>query len=92
MRFFKVALVMLTLLMFTMAVLPLFGLDLVLFGQAKLAKADVDASNMHLFMVRSAAFATFSSFAILYPGSIQLMSSVTIVVCGPSMTPAFFCL
>ena len=76
MRFFKVALVMLTLLMLTMAVLPLFGLDLVLFGQAKLANADVDASNLHLFMVRSAAFATFSSFALNYLRRRRPLSSV----------------
>ena len=60
---FRVALLMLTLLMLSMACLPLFGLDLVLFGRIGLEAATVDDSNIHLFMVRSAAFATLATFA-----------------------------
>ena len=63
MRVFRVALFMMTLLMLLMALLPIFGLDLVLFGRVELETADVDDSNIHLFMVRSAAFATFATFA-----------------------------
>ena len=45
-----------------MALLPLFGLDLVLFGQVELSAANVDDANLHLFMVRSAARAIFAQF------------------------------
>ena len=64
MRVFRVALLMLTSLMLSMACLPVFGLDLVLFGRVGLEAANVDDSNIHLFMVRSAAFATFAAASV----------------------------
>lgn len=54
MRVFKIVLSALIVLMFSMALLPLFGLDLVLFGQVEPRAANVDDANLHLFMVRSA--------------------------------------
>ena len=76
MRVFRVALVMLTLLMLSMAVLPIFGLDLVLFGRVELGAANVDDRNIHLFMVRSAAFATFATFAFNFLRRRRPLSSV----------------
>ena len=76
MRVFRVALVMLTLLMLSMACLPIFGLDLVLFGRVGLEAANVDDRNIHLFMVRSAAFATFATFAFNFLRRRRPLSSV----------------
>ena len=76
MRIFRVALIILTLLMLSMAVLPIFGLDLVLFGRFELGAANVDDSNTHLFMVRSAAFATLATFAFNFLRRRRPLSSV----------------
>lgn len=76
MRVFRVALLILTLLMFSMACLPIFGLDLVLFGRVGLETARVDESNIHLFMVRSAAFATLATFAFNFLRRRRPLSSV----------------
>ena len=76
MRIFRVALIILTLLMLSMAVLPIFGLDLVLFGRFELEAANVNDSNMHLFMVRSAAFATLTTFAFNFLRRRRPLSSV----------------
>lgn len=76
MRVFRAALIMLTLLMLSMAVLPIFGLDLVLFGRFELEAANVVDSNIHLFMVRSAAFATLATFAINFLRRRRPLSSV----------------
>ena len=76
MRIFRVALIILTLLMLSMAVLPIFGLDLVLFGRFELEPANVDDSNIHLFMVRSAAFATLATFAFNFLRRRRPLSSV----------------
>jgi hypothetical protein len=76
MRVFRVALVMLTLLMLSMAVLPIFDLDLVLFGRIELEAANVDHTNIHLFMVRSAALASFATFAFNFLRRRRPMSSV----------------
>ena len=73
---FRVALLMLTLLMLLMACLPLFGVDLVLFGRIGLEAANVDDSNIHLFMVRSAAFATLATFAFNFLRRRRPLSSV----------------
>ena len=73
---FRVALLMLTLLMLSMACLPIFGLDLVLFGRVELVAANVDDSNIHLFMVRSASFATFATFALNFLRRRRPLSSV----------------
>ena len=48
---FRAALVMLTLLMLSIAFLPIFGLDLVLFGRVELELVNVDDRNIHLFML-----------------------------------------
>ena len=76
MRIFRVALLMLTSLMLSMACLPVFGLDLVLFGRVGLEAANVDDSNIHLFMVRSAAFATFATFVFNFLRRRRPLSSV----------------
>ena len=76
MRVFKIVLSALIVLMFSMALLPLFGLDLVLFGQVELSAANVDDANLHLFMVRSAAFATFAIFALNFLRRRRPLSSV----------------
>ena len=76
MRVFRIALLMLTLLMLSMAFLPVFGLDLVLFGRVELEAAHVDDSNIHLFMVRSAALATFATFAFDFLRRRRPLSSV----------------
>ena len=77
MRVFKIVLSALIVLMFSMALLPLFGLDLVLFGQVELSAAKpVEDANLHLFMVRSAAFATFAIFALNFLRRRRPLSSV----------------
>ena len=73
---FRAALVMLTLLMLSIAFLPIFGLDLVLFGRIGLDAANVDDSNIHLFMVRSATFATLATFALNFLRRRRPLSSV----------------
>tara|TARA_B100000214_G_scaffold372709_1_gene351488 strand:+ start:543 stop:905 length:363 start_codon:yes stop_codon:yes gene_type:complete len=62
--------------MLSMACLPIFGLDLVLFGRVGLETARVDDSNIHLFMVRSAAFATLATFAFNFLRRRRPLSSV----------------
>ena len=59
-----------------MALLPLFGLDLVLMGEGKLRSAQIDEANLHLNMVRSAAFASFASFSVNYLRRRRPLSSV----------------
>ena len=86
MRVFRVALLMLTLLMLSIACLPIFGLDLVLFGRVELEAANVDDSNIHLFMVRSAAFATFATFAFNFLRRRRPLSSV-----APLLYFCFWC-
>ena len=76
MRAFRVALLILTLLMLSMACLPIFGFDLVLFGRVGLETASVDDSNIHLFMVRSAAFGTLATFALNFLRRRRPLSSV----------------
>ena len=66
MKAFNTALFLLALLMAIMAGLPLLGLDLVLIGKGELVEVFIDDSNLHLFMVRSAAFATFANFTLNY--------------------------
>jgi hypothetical protein len=76
MRIFNTALLFLTALMTVMSLLPLFGWDLVLMGKGKLLSAQVDDTNVHLNMVRSAAFATFASFSVNYLRGRRPLSSV----------------
>ena len=76
MRIFNAALMLLTVLMTVMAVLPVFGLDLVLMGLGKLRSAQIDEANLHLNMVRSAAFASFASFSVNYLRRRRPLSSV----------------
>ena len=76
MRIFNTALLLLTILMAVMALLPLFGLDLVLMGAGKLRSAQIDEANLHLNMVRSAAFASFASFSVNYLRRRRPLSSV----------------
>ena len=76
MRIFNAALLLLTILMAVMALLPLFGLDLVLMGEGKLRSAQIDEANLHLNMVRSAAFASFASFSVNYLRRRRPLSSV----------------
>lgn len=76
MRIFNTALLLLTALMTVMALLPLFGLDLVLMGQGRLLSANLDGTNLHLNMVRSAAFATLASFSVNYLRRRRPLSSV----------------
>lgn len=76
MRIFNTALLLLTILMAVMALLPLFGMDLVLMGEGKLRSAQIDEANLHLNMVRSAAFASFASFSVNYLRRRRPLSSV----------------
>ncbi len=76
MRIFNTALLLLTILMAVMALLPLFGLGLVLMGEGKLRSAQIDEANLHLNMVRSAAFASFASFSVNYLRRRRPLSSV----------------
>ena len=76
MQIFNTALLLLTILMAAMALLPLFGLDLVLMGEGKLRSAQIDEANLHLNMVRSAAFASFTSFSMNYLRRRRPLSSV----------------
>ena len=76
MRIFNAALLLLTILMVVMALLPLFGMDLVLMGEWKLRSAQIDETNRHLNMVRSAAFASFASFSVNYLRRRRPLSSV----------------
>ena len=76
MRIFNAALLLLTILMAVMALLPLFGMDLVLMGEGKLRSAQIDEANLHLNMVRSAAFASFASFSVNYLRRRRPLSSV----------------
>ena len=76
MRAFKSILMLLGLLMAVMAALPLFGLDLILIGKGELVAVFVDDSNLHLFMVRSAAIATFACFILNYLRRRRPLSSV----------------
>ena len=76
MRIFNTALLLLTILMAVMALLPLFGVDLVLMGEGKLRAAQIDEANLHLNMVRSAAFASFASFSVNYLRRRRPLSSV----------------
>ena len=62
--------------MLSIAFLPIFGLDLVLFGRVELEVVNVDDSNIHLFMVRSAAFATFATFVFNFLRRRRPLSSV----------------
>ena len=73
---FNTCLLLLTILMAAMALLPLFGMDLVLMGEGKLRSAQIDEANMHLNMVRSAAFASFASFSVNYLRRRRPISSV----------------
>ena len=76
MRIFKTALLLLAVLMAVMALLPLFGMDLVLMGEGKLLSAQIEEANLHLNMVRSAAFASFASFSVNYLRRRRPLSSV----------------
>ena len=76
MRIFNAALLLLTILMAVMALLPLFGVDLVLMGEGKLRSAQINETNLHLNMVRSAAFASFASFSVNYLRRRRPLSSV----------------
>ena len=76
MRIFNAALLLLTILMVVMALLPLFGMDLVLMGEWKLRSVQIDETNPHLNMVRSAAFASFASFSVNYLRRRRPLSSV----------------
>ena len=76
MKAYNTALFLLALLMAIMAGLPLLGLDLVLIGKGELVEVSIDDSNLHLFMVRSAAFATFASFTLNYFRRRRPLSSV----------------
>ena len=76
MKVFNTALFLLALLMAAMAGLPLWGLDLVLIGKGELVEVSIDDSNLHLFMMRSAAFATFASFTLNYFRRRRPLSSV----------------
>ncbi len=89
MRVFRVALLILTLLMLSMACLPIFGLDLVLFGRVGLETARVDDSNIHLFMVRSAAFGTLATFALNFLRRRRPLSSVAPLLFFCSWTVIF---
>lgn len=76
MRIFNLVVMIMVILMSTMALAPLSGLDLVLLGRYALVDTLIDDSNLHLFMVRSAAFATFASFALNYLRRRRPLSSV----------------
>ncbi len=76
MRIFNAVVMSLVLLMAVMAVLPLYGMDLVLIGKGELTSVLIDESNLHLYMVRSAAFATFATFSLNYLRRRRPLSSV----------------
>ena len=76
MRIFNAVVMSLALLMAVMAVLPLYGMDLVLIGKGELTNVLIDESNLHLYMVRSAAFATFATFSLNYLRRRRPLSSV----------------
>ena len=76
MRVFNVAMIALAIFMTVMAALPLFGWDFVLIGKGELHPAEIDDSNLHLFMVRSSAFATFATFTLNYLRRRRPLSSV----------------
>ena len=76
MRVFNVAMIALAIFMTVMATLPLFGWDFVLIGKGELHRAEIDDSNLHLFMVRSSAFATFATFTMNYLRRRRPLSSV----------------
>lgn len=76
MRIFNAVVMSLALLMAVMAVLPLNGMDLVLLGKGELTNVLIDESNLHLYMVRSAAFATFATFSLNYLRRRRPLSSV----------------
>ena len=76
MRVFNVAMITLAIFMTLIAALPLFGWDFVLIGKGELHHAEIDDSNLHLFMVRSSAFATFATFTLNYLRRRRPLSSV----------------
>ena len=76
MRIFNAVVISLALLMAVMAVLPLYGMDLVLIGKGARTNVLIDESNLHLYMVRSAAFATFATFSLNYLRRRRPLSSV----------------
>ena len=76
MRIFNAALILLSVLMTLMALLPLFGMDLVIMQGGKLRTAQIDNANLHLNMVRSAAFTTFANFSVNYLRRRRPLSSV----------------
>ena len=76
MRVFNVAMIALAIFMALMAALPLFGLDFVLIGKGELHRAEINDTNLHLFMVRSSAFATFATFTMNYLRRRRPLSSV----------------
>ena len=76
MRVFNVAMIVLAIFMTLMAILPLLGWDFVLIGKGELHRAAIDNSNLHLFMVRSSAFATFATFKLNYLRRRRPLSSV----------------
>ena len=76
MKPFNIIVMSLAMLMAVMAVLPLVSLDLVLIGKGRLSNVVVDESNLHLYMVRSAAFATFANFSLNYLRRRRPLSSV----------------
>ena len=94
MRIFNAVVMSLALLMAVMAVLPLYGMDLVLIGKGELTNVLIDESNLHLYMVRSAAFATFATFSLNYLRRRRPLSSVAplyIFAPGPSfLDPPMF--
>ena len=76
MKAFNAVVMSLALLMAVMTALPLYGLDLVLIGKGKLTNVSIDESNLHLYKVRSAAFATFATFSLNYLRRRRPLSSV----------------
>jgi len=75
-KIFNAVLMSLALLMAVMAVLPLYGMDLVLIGKGELTNVLINQSNLHLYMVRSAAFTTFATFSLNYLRRRRPLSSV----------------
>ncbi len=76
MKVFNAVVMSLALLMASMAALPLYGMDLVLIGKGELTTVLISESNLHLYMVRSAAFATFATFSLNYLRRRRPLSSV----------------
>ena len=76
MKVFNAVVMSLALLMALMAALPLYGMDLVLIGKGELTTVLISESNLHLYMVRSAAFATFATFSLNYLRRRRPLSSV----------------